>query len=328
VNLKLLKFEGRQKSAIIFGLLLLIFYSIPLVPDNLYMMSVLGTAYIYIIFAITWDVFAGYAHKMNFGHALFVGIAGYFTALMDIYWGFSPWIVLPASALICGVVGMLIGYLTLRLHGPYFAMITIAFAAVAYESAIMFSEYTGGEEGIPGISPLSDSLLLDYYIVLTCMSLIFLFLLWFSRGHWGLLLKAISQNEDAVLASGIDTAWVKIKVFTVSGSLCGIGGSLYAYSMTHVGPTSMEQVLSTTVLIMAIVGGLGTITGPFLGAIILVLFNELARDLEEYRLLIYTVIVVMMIFFAPRGIIGWGKPVGHFLRLGNKKDLNRNAGSD
>jgi branched-chain amino acid transport system permease protein len=310
--------EGRR-SAAFFGLLLALFYLVPAFTDNFYVLSVFTTAYFYIIFATSWDVFAGYAHLMNFGHALFIGIAGYLTALVDRQLGLPPLLVLPMCAVVCGALGMFIGYLTLRLHGPYFAMITIAFAAVAYESSIMFSEYTGGEEGIPGIRPLTDSLLGDYYFVLVVMTLIFLFLLWFTRGRWGLLLKAISQNEDAVLASGINTAWVKIKAYSISGALCGMGGSLYVYSLTHVGPTSLEQVLSTTILIMAMVGGMGTITGPFLGALVLVLFNELSRDLEEYRLLIYTVMVVAIIFFAPRGIISWGEPLARALGLGGKR---------
>ncbi len=311
---------NQRRAVLFYGLVLALFYLMPIFTDNFYVLSVFTTAYFYIIFATSWDVFAGYAHLMNFGHALFIGLAGYLTAFVDRYLGLPPLLVLPMCALLCGLLGMFIGYLTLRLQGSYFAMITIAFAAVAYESSIIFSEYTGGEEGIPGIRPLTDSFMGDYYFVLVVMSLIFFFLLWFTRGRFGLLLKAISQNEDSVLASGVNTAWVKIRAYSISGALCGIGGSVYAYSLTHVGPTSLEQVLSTTVLIMAIVGGMGTITGPFLGALVLVLFNELSRDLEEYRLLIYTVMVVVIIFFAPRGVISWGQPLGRILGLRDKRE--------
>jgi len=318
--LQALKTSRSRGSAVFFGVLMLIFYAVPIFTDNFYLLSVFTTAYLYMIFATSWDVFSGYAHLMNFGHALFIGLAGYLTAFVDRYWGLPPIVVLPMCAVLCGGMGMLIGFLTLRLKGPYFAMITIAFAAVAYESAIMFSDFTGGEEGIPGISSLTESFLGDYYFILVTMTLIYLFLLWFTRGRWGLLLKATSQNEDSVLASGIDTAWLKIRAYSISGALCGIGGCVYAYSLTHVGPTSMEQVLSTTILIMAIVGGLGTITGPFLGALVLVLFNELSRDLEEYRLLIYTTMVVVIIFVAPRGIISWGQPLARVLKLSGKRE--------
>lgn len=314
-----LKTPAQRRTAIFYGLIMLGFYFVPVFSDNFYLLSVFTTAYFYIIFATSWDVFAGYSHLMNFGHALFIGLAGYLTAFVDLHLGLPPLLVLPMCAVLCGLLGMFIGYLTLRMQGPYFAIITMAFAAVAYESAIMFSQYTGGEEGIPGIHPLTDSLIGDYYFVLVIMSLIFLFLLWFTRGRWGLVLKAISQNEDSVLASGINTAWVKIRAYSISGALCGIGGSVYAYSLTHVGPTSMEQVLSTTILIMAMVGGMGTITGPFIGALILVLFNELSRDMEEYRLLIYTVMVVVIIFFAPRGIVSWGQPIARAFKLGGKR---------
>ena len=316
----LLQDKNKRPSILFFGLLMAVFYLVPVFSDNLYLISVFTTAYLYIIFATSWDVFAGYAHLMNFGHALFVGLAGYLTALLDKLYGPPPIFVLLIAGVFCGLMGMFVGFLTLRLRGPYFAMITIAFAAVAHESSIMFSKYTGGEEGVPGISPLTDSFVSDYYFTLVVMTLIFIFLLAFTRGRYGLILKAISQNEDAVLASGINTPKVKTYTYAISGALCGVAGSIYAYSLSHVGPTSLAQVLSTTILIMAIVGGIGTITGPFLGALVLVLFNEMSRDLEEYRLLIYTILVVVIIFVAPKGIVSYGRPLGQKLGLIPKQD--------
>jgi len=288
-----------------FVLIFVSFAVFPLLTDNFYFLSVITTAYIYIIFAISWDVFAGYVHLMNFGHALFVGVAGYLTAYLDLSFKLPPLLILILAGAACGILGLVIGLVTLRHRGPYFAMLTIAIAAVAHESSIMFSDVTGGEEGISGISSLTSSWTGDYYFILVTMGLIFLFLLNFTRSRFGLLLKAIDQNEDAVLASGINTPMVKTVTFALSGSLCGIGGSLFAFSLMHVGPTSMEQVMSTTILIMAIVGGMGTIVGPFFGALGLVFLNELLRDIGEYRLLIYTILVVVIIFFTPRGIVSY-----------------------
>lgn len=302
-------------SFVLFALLFLIFLILPLLTNNLFLLSVLTTAYIYIIFAMSWDVFSGYIHLMNFGQALFVGLAGYLTAFMDKLYGVPPSLVLLSSAIFCGLTGIFVGFLTLRHRGPYFAMITIAFAAVAHESSIMFSKVTGGEEGIPGISSLTNSPAGDYYFVLIAMGIIFLFFLWFTRGRYGLILKGISQNEDAVLASGINTPLIKTITFALSGALCGIGGSLYAYSIMQVGPTSFSQSLSTTILIMAIVGGMGTITGPFVGAFILVILNEQLRDIGEYRLLLYTVLVVAIIFLAPKGIVSYAGSLGTKMRL-------------
>lgn len=304
-----------RPSLIFFTIIFACFYLMPVFSDNFYILSIFTTAYFYIIFATSWDVFAGYGHLMNFGHALFIGLAGYLTAYLDTVFHLSPILVLPLCVVLTGVAGLLIGFLTLRLKGPYFAMVTITFAAVAYESSIMFSEYTGGEEGIPGISTLTDSLTGDYYIALVAMTFIFLLLICFTRSRYGLLLKAISQNEDAVLASGINTAKIKILTYAISGALCGLGGSIYTYFLTHVGPTSLEQVFSTTILIMAIVGGIGTITGPFLGAFALVMFNELFRDFEQYRLLVYTILVVVIVFTTPKGLISYGKPLMRFSGL-------------
>jgi branched-chain amino acid transport system permease protein len=304
-----------KHTLVLFALLFLVLFLLPLLTNNLFLLSVLMTAYIYIIFAMSWDVFAGYVHLMNFGQALFVGLAGYLTAFMDKAYGVPPILVLLSSAIFCGLTGIFVGYLTLRHRGPYFAMITIAFAAVAHESSIMFSKVTGGEEGIPGISSLTNSFTGDYYFVLVTMAIIFLFFLRFTRGRYGLILKGISQNEDAVLASGINTPLIKTATFALSGALCGIGGSLYAYFIMQVGPTSFSQSLSTTILIMAIVGGMGTITGPFVGAFILVILNEQLRDIGEYRLLLYTVLVVAIIFLAPKGIVSYAEPLGRKIGL-------------
>ena len=305
-------------SLLVFFVLFGFFFLFPVFTDNFYYLSVITTAYLYIIFATSWDVFSGYTHLMNFGHALFVGMAGYLTAYLDQVHGVPPLLILAAAALFCGLLGLFIGFVTLRHHGPYFAMLTIAFAAVAHESSIMFSEYTGGEEGIPGISSLTDSWTADYYFILVTMGLVFLFLLWFTRSRYGLLLKAIDQNEDSVLASGINTPLIKSVAYAISGALCGVGGSLFAFSLMHVGPTSLEQVMSTTILIMAIVGGMGTIVGPFFGALLLVILNELLRDIGDYRLLIYTTLVVFIVFFLPRGVIHYmGRGVA---KLGGKRD--------
>ncbi|MCG2778328.1 MAG: branched-chain amino acid ABC transporter permease [Desulfobacterales bacterium] len=309
-------FNRKNRPLLLFFVLLVgFFFLLPALTENFYLLSVFTIAYIYIIFATSWDVFAGYAHLMNFGHALFVGLAGYLTAFLDRFYGIPPIFALMFSASLCGLMGMLIGVITLRLRGPYFAMITISFAAVAHESSIMFSEVTGGEEGIPGLSSLTNSWTGDYYFVLAAMTAIFLLLLWFTRGRYGLLLKAISENEDAVLASGINTALIKTVTYTISGALCGVGGSLYAYVLMHVGPNSLEQILSTTILIMAIVGGMGTIIGPFVGALLLVILNELLRDFQEYRLLMYTVLVVVIIFFAPKGVVSYTRPIAEKVRV-------------
>ncbi|MDZ7761710.1 MAG: branched-chain amino acid ABC transporter permease [Desulfovermiculus sp.] len=293
----------KKFTLITFVIIFSFFLFLPLITDNFYYLSVATTAFIYIIFATSWDVFAGYAHLMNFGHALFVGIAGYITAYLDMAYHLPPVFVVLMCFLSCGLLGIFIGFVTLRHRGPYFAMMTIAFGAVAHESTIMFSDYTGGEEGISGISSLTSSWTGDYYAILLTMLVVFLVLLLYTRSRYGLLLKAIHQNEDAVAASGINVSLTKIYSYSLSGAICGVGGSLFAYSFMHVGPTSFEQVLSTTIIIMAMVGGMGTIIGPFFGATLLTLLNEALRELSDYRLLIYTILVVFIIYFAPKGLI-------------------------
>lgn len=301
-SLKKSAFFIQRESPI--ALLLIIGGSLfPFVSDNFFYIEVLKTAAIYAIFAMSWDILTGYTHEVNFGFAFFVGGAGYLSGILNSFFSVSPYWAIPVSALAAGIFGIVIGYLTLRLKGPYFAMVTMVFASILFTLSFIFTEITGGEEGISGLDSFSDDLIIDFLIIWAVMALTYFLLRIYAHSKHGIILKAIRADEDATQSAGINTSYYKIEAFALSGTLGGIGGGIFAHSQMHIGPTMLSGELSIIVVLLTMIGGLGTIVGPLLGAVCLSVLNEYLRVVEEYRLVIYTGLMILLIYLAPDGLI-------------------------
>jgi branched-chain amino acid transport system permease protein len=275
----------------------------PLVSDNFFYIEVIKTAAIYAIFAMSWDILTGYTHEVNFGFAFFVGGTGYLSGILNTFFSVSPYWAVPVSALAAGIFGIVIGYLTLRLKGPYFAMVTMVFASILFTLSFIYTEITGGEEGISGLESFSDDLIKDFFIIWAVMALTYFLLRMYAHSKHGIILKAIRADEDAAKSAGINTSYYKIEAFALSGTLGGIGGGIFAHSQMHIGPTMLSGELSIVVVLLTMIGGLGTIVGPLLGAVCLSILNEYLRVVEEYRLVIYTGLMILLIYLAPDGLI-------------------------
>jgi branched-chain amino acid transport system permease protein len=275
----------------------------PAVSGNILHVEILLLAVIYAIFAMSWDILTGYTHEVNFGFAFFIGGAGYLSGACNVFLAFPPALSIPLAALGAGVAGVLIGYLTLRLKGPYFSMATLAFAGILYKLAFILYKITGGEEGISGLQSLSSGPVTDFYLTWGVMIGIYFLLLFYSRSKHGTILKAIRADEDVAQSSGINTAYYKVEAFALSGLLAGIGGGLYAHAQMHIGPVMLSGSLSVLVVLLAMIGGMGTIVGPLLGGILLSILNEALRVVEVYRIAIYTGLLIVFIYLAPMGFV-------------------------
>jgi len=287
-----------------FGLLILLAMALfPIISDNLFYIEIIKLAAIYAIFAMSWDILTGYTHEVNFGFAFFIGGAGYLSGILSSLLSVSLYLAIPIAALAAGVSGIFIGYLTLRLKGPYFAMATLAFASILYKLSFIFYEITGGEEGISGLDTFTDDPTKDFYVVWGAMVAIYFVLSLYARSKHGIILKAIRADEDATQSAGINTAYYKIEAFAISGFMAGIGGGVFTHSQMHIGPTMLSGYLSVIVVLLAMIGGMGTIVGPLLGAICLSIVNESLRIVEEYRIIIYTGLLIFFIYLAPDGLV-------------------------
>jgi branched-chain amino acid transport system permease protein len=288
-------FRGGITLVCLVGLLL-----IPL-SGSQYLSKILITGMILAIFAASWDLLAGFAGQVSFGHSAFFGISGYITAAYVRFFGF-PWLL----ALIIGagyavIFSLLIGIPCLRLKGPYFALGTLAFSLILYN--LFFTGTTlGGTEGISGL-PSIGNVFVIFYIIAAFMvgSLIVMRAIVDSR--LGTIFKAIRDDETGADATGINTTVYKLLAFMVSGLFAGIAGSLFVLDATAVNPALYQPLYSFYSIIMSSIGGIGTIYGSIVGSFLFELLSEFLRPAGAAALLIFATILILIIRFAEEGVM-------------------------
>lgn len=288
-------------------LVLALFVALPLVIHSSYLIGVLTVAAIYGIWAVSWDFMSGLTGRENFGHSLFIGVGAYAAGFLNTSMGFGPWWGLPAGMGVAVAFSLLMGYPTLRLKGPYFALAMLSGAVIMQRLMLIFWEQTGGEEGIHGIEPLLASPLHFYWFVIGALALTTGLLAWIARSNWGLILRAIRGDEATCLAAGLNITFYKLASLAISAAFAGLGGALYAHYQLQVSPQLFAIVTSVTVITMVYVGGMTSIYGAIGGALLLTLMTELLRDFGEWRLMIYSIVLILILFFLPKGIVapGW-----------------------
>ncbi len=303
-------FKGLDTLSSIGGLVaLLLLGLLPTLFTGTYLVGVLTVAAIYGIWAVSWDFMSGLTGRENFGHSLFIGVGAYAAGFLNVHFGLGPWWSLPMSMLVAMAFAVVLGFPTLRLKGPYFALAMLSSAVIMQRLMLIFWEYTGGEEGIQDITPLIVNPLHYYWFVLAVLGGITLLLSWMARSRWGLILRAIRGDEATCLAAGLPITTYKIVSLVISAAFAGLGGALYAHYQLQVSPQLFAVVTSITIITMVYVGGMGTIFGPVGGALLLTVMTEGLRNFGEWRLMVYSLLLIFILFFLPNGIIApiWQK---------------------
>ena len=301
-----LAIPGRLIALIFFLLLFLL----PLITQEPYTLRILIFANIFVIFAVSWDFISGYTGQVNFGHALFFGVAAYSAALLNKYLGLQPWATIPIGAIVAVGAGVLMCLPALRLRGPYLSLVTLAFPLILLSVIKAFPDVTGGEHGITGLTRLSDSRITDYYISAVVM-IISVFIMWkltdakSALVRTGIILHAIREDEIAARASGINTIRYKMLAFAVGGFFAGIAGGLFAHFMRIAGPSTLDLMLSFQAIIWTVFGGIVSIYGAVVGVYFLYPLMEFLRVIPELRILIFAAIVIVILLFMPEGIAVW-----------------------
>lgn len=283
--------------------------ALPLFIDSRYLIGVLTVAAIYGIWSVSWDFMSGLTGRENFGHSLFIGVGAYAAGFLNTNFGLNAWWSLPAAMAAAVVFALVMGIPTLRLRGPYFALAMLSGAVIMQRLMLIFWEQTGGEEGINGIEPLLRSPLHYYWLVLALLVATTALLSWLARSHWGLILKAIRGDEATCQAAGLNVTRYKIASLVISAAFAGMGGALYAHYQLQVSPQLFAVVTSITIITMVYVGGMATIYGPIGGALLLTLMTELLRNFGEWRLMVYSVALILILFYLPQGLVApaWEK---------------------
>jgi branched-chain amino acid transport system permease protein len=267
------------------------------------MTGILTVCLCYGMWAASWDFMSGLTGRENFGHSLFIGAGAYAAGFLNVTFGVSPWWSLAVAPVAAVLFSLIIGVPTLRLRGPYFALAMLSSAVVMQSLTIIFAQYTGGQDGLNGLLPMLDSQLAYYYLTLAVLAASVAALRLIANSPWGTILRAIRGDEAGCQAAGIDVTFYKIASLMISAAVAGLGGALYAHYQLQVGPDLFAVVLSINIIIMVFVGGMGSIYGPVGGAILLNLLTEALRGLSEYRLWVYTVILMLILFFLPQGLV-------------------------
>jgi branched-chain amino acid transport system permease protein len=270
-----------------------------------YWIHVAIITFYYIILATSWDLLAGYSGQISFGHAAFASIGAYASSILVIDFSVPTIIALIAGAIIACLVAMALGAICVKMGGAYLALTALGFSELVRLVLINEREYTRGPMGLH-VPPLFEGqTTLSYYYVqltLTIVSIIAMYMILYSPR--GLIFKAILNDEVAAKALGIDVVRERLFAFSIAGFFAGLAGALYAFCIGLITP-SMGSLLETfNAVSMTVIGGYGTLIGPLIGAPLLYISSELLRAYGELRYLMFGILVMIVIRFAPEGIVG------------------------
>lgn len=303
------------KNTLLFGLALLAAALAPVGISSKFYLDVLTLIFFTAYIGQSWNILGGYAGQFSFGGVMFFGTGAYTSSILLVTFGIPPLIGIFAAVLMGAFLGFLVGYLSFRsgLRGSYFALITLAFAELLRVLANSV-EFTGGGVGLfltyaPGLKNLQFvSPTGFYYFSLFLLVISLAIALWLERSRFGAQLIAIRENEEAAEALGIDTLKCKLYAIMIMGGMGGAAGTFYAQKYLYIDPPiSYSIALSVEMLLVSIVGGLGTVFGPLIGSVVLHVVNEVARhfiDTPGLSLIVYGVILIFIISYLPNGLVG------------------------
>jgi len=286
---------------------------------NAYLITIGTLIVIYAITVYGLNVIVGYAGQISLGHAAFFGIGAYASALLTTKAGLSFWEALPIVILMSGLIGMVLGLPSLRLREDFLAITTIGINFIV-EALFLYVPYFGGALGIGGIPRvmLFGVKLKGMAFFLLCLGFLALVIFicwWFTRSWGGVACFALREEESAAASVGISPVRFKLLAFVIGTMMAGLGGALYAHYMRFISATDFSFPMSITFLSMIVLGGMGTLWGPLLGAVLLGILPELFRPIVDYRILFYTALLLVMIRFQPAGLLGEGSIVRKWLIL-------------
>lgn len=283
---------------------------LPLAGPNAYVLHVLIVVFVYVILAVGLDLVFGYCGQYSFAQAAFYGIGGYTAAILNRDLGLGIWVTMPAGILVAGLFGLLLGLPSLRVAGHFLAIVTIAFQTIVYLLLGTWTDFTGGQYGIPlpRIEPFAflgaDRQLGFYYLAMIFMALAVVIAWRLARSRIGREWHSIKDDELLARAIGLDTTKAKLIAFVASAAFAGGAGVLIVYYLQGAYPQDFAVLTSATIIAMVIVGGRATIVGPILGALVFTAMPEVLRATEDYRLIIYGTLMVLAMTFMPMGVVG------------------------
>jgi ABC-type branched-subunit amino acid transport system ATPase component/ABC-type branched-subunit amino acid transport system permease subunit len=292
--------------------------ALPFWLTSAYHLHVAIMAGIFTILALSLNLLLGYTGQLSLGHAAFFGIGAYTSALLGLRLEWPFWVGLPGAAVAAGLAGWAIGRLALRVRGAYFVLVTISFAGVIALVSVNWMELTNGPLGLPGVPAAAlggfvfRTKSAYYYLVLGAAAGTLLLCHRLVRSRLGRAFLALRENEPLAESVGIDPTRTLVLAAVVSAAMAGVAGSLYAHYTRFVSPEVFLFNYTVTMVIMVVAGGKGTLAGPVVGAVLFTVLPEALREAVawQWQMLAYGVVLVLLVFFLPRGIVGGGISFG------------------
>lgn len=299
----------RFSSWLRYGVAFAVLSLVPLGTNN-YSQYIVNMIFIYILVTLGFNIILGYVGRFSFANASFFGIGAYTVGLLMVKGNFSFWVSLPCAGLVTACIGLLIGFPALRLHRYYLAIVTVAFTSLMRFVYIHGGELTYGPSGfdIPYPTLLGIKLSTDksiYFVVLVVFFLLLLFTKNVIQSKVGRGFLAVKEGEAAAEALAINSKKTVLIAFALSGLIVGIAGGLVSIAIRRITPDSFGMLELIKHFIMVVLGGLGSITGSIIGATVVVILPELLRAIRDYQELIYGVLIVLFVLFAPEGLYGF-----------------------
>ena len=299
--------------------------ALPSLARNSFFLHVCILVFLWTVLGAAWNVLGGFAGQVSFGHASLFGIGAYVTIILYLKAGIAPWWGILLGGLAAAAASLPIGLICFRLRGPYFSLSTLAVAELLRLLALNWEWATNGPVGflitaLPPLSVLGHAVNWEakapFYATAAVLMLFALgSTAWLRRSRLGAFLAAVREDEDAAEAVGIDTVRAKVLTLALSAFLAGTGGGFYAFYFRYIDPDAVLNIgLSMEMVFIAMVGGLGTVGGPLIGAVFLTTVGEAVRErFQVGHLVLYGLFMMLVIRFLPEGI--WGRALRSLARL-------------
>jgi len=291
---------------LLLGLTILLF---PLVINNPYYLNVVNIIGLNTLIVVGLNLLIGYAGQISLGHAAFYGLGAYLSGILTVSYHFSPWTAMGLALMVTGLLALLIGIPTLKLHGHYLVMATLGFNIIVNIIMIQWDQVTGGPSGFPGIPNLKiGTLVFDsdqkmYYLIWFFTFMGITLALNLVQSRVGRALRALHGSEVAAASLGVKTEAYKVKVFVLSALYASLAGSLYAHYLTFISPKTFDIFFSIELVTMVIVGGMGSIWGTLFGTFFITPLPVMLHFFDEYKDIFYGLILVFILIFLPEGVV-------------------------
>jgi branched-chain amino acid transport system permease protein len=295
------------KDMLIWGVLFVVFGALPILGASSYHLMLAGHILLWGLFAVAFNMLWGVTGMLSFGQALYFGLGGYSVGLMMKHLGntwFLPGLVIGLGAAV--IVSILVGLLIIRVSGVFFTVLTLAFGQLAWQITFRWYGFTGGDDGIQDIIPagILSNRLVYYYVTLVVVIASIWLLRRLSRSPMGVLLRCVRQNPNRVSFIGQSVRFSQLRIYVISSIFSALAGSLMAGVDNSIHTDMLYWTTSGEVILMSVLGGIGQFFGPFIGAVVFIVIQDIVGAKTEFWPLIIGVVMMIMVLLFPKGLVG------------------------